>query len=472
MRKCRFFLIFLTIATTLSFGSAISTAHAQRSRRPNRGKVERINLSENSSTSELVRVTTQLVGAGHAMPAVDQKVPLRLKASFQYDERVIARQKTLKSIRTYAAANAEIQLDNKTSNSRLDASHHLILNQAPVQGTQAGLSIASIGSPLTQEELELIDTPANSLVAAQLVVKNQVAVGDTWAPTDRALARFLNLDIVTENAVKLTLEKIQRSVAIIHCEGKIVGYIDDTKTEIELEGTIQFDIKRGRLRGLLVTLNQQRSVGQISPGLDAIFKIKSVFESITTSPRLSNKALERLRDSTSVATHLKLISADRTFSLEHPRDWRVISNRSERTVLRYLRDGEMFGQCDIIALPSLAANQPHTLAQFKKAVETNLTNRHGVIVDGDQSVTPSGLEWLRVDAAGSVDGITLHWNYYVLTDPAGRRLQVIFTTEPVHSGKFVGHDQALLEQISFLHASPSISSTKKTIPAQQARFAK
>ena len=465
MRKSSFFLIFLTVITAANSAQMLPTAWGQAQTRQNTRSSQRIDLVESKSTSEIISIKTQLVGAGQAMPTAEQNIPLRLKAEFQYDERVIARQKALKSLRDYQIAKAEIQLGSETTIREVAGLPRLIVNQASHQPTDTHVSTASIGTPLAQEELELIDTPANSLVAAQLVTKNQVAIGDTWSPSDEALARFLNLDIVTTNEVQLTFQNLQRGIAIIECQGQLIGYVDDAKTEMSLEGTLQFDVEQGRMRGLLITMNQKRSIGQIAPGLEAVFKVQSLFEPLNNSPRLSNEAIAQLRETASITAELQLVSAAGTFSLHHDRNWRVISNQTDRTTLRYLQQGKMMGQCDIISLPPQAADQAQTLAQFRAAVEKNIQQRGGSILDMDQATTSSGLSWLRVDAAGIVDDVNLHWSYYTVTDPTGQRLQMIFTTEPENSQAFLSKDRSLLERIAFRKTTREASLAKPSASA-------
>ncbi len=413
-----------------------------------------IDLRPATSTAEIYRITSQLEGTGTVIPNGTQSLKLSLKADFQYDERIIARKKSLKSIRDYQLARAEIRLGNGSMVNRLDDEHRVILSQISPQNSgqnpSSDVLIASVQGQLTQNEFDLINTPANTLIAAQLLTKNQVEIGQSWRPNNRQLALWLNIDSIQENDVRLKLEAIDDKIAEIFINGDLVGSIDGAKTEISLRGKARFDTQRGQIRDMLITINQQRDIGLLSPGLEAVFKIKTEFQPIGSNDRLTNQALNRLQSAGNrITDSLQLESADGQYVLVHPHAWRVIRNHSGGTTLRYIRDGRMLGQCDIIPLPRRPAEQPQTIEQLKQSVEHNLSDNQAVIIDSGQSTTPSGLEWIRVDASGSSDNVPLHWSYYVINHSDGRRVQLVFTTEPALAATFGGADLTLVNSIAF-----------------------
>ena len=421
-----------------------------------------IDLNISQSTKQVFRVKSRLEGRGNVTPRNGQVMKLNLDARFQYDERTIARAKMLKSIRHYHQARAEIRLGPGSIINTLRDKQRMILSQTSARSFDDAVQIASITGPLTQNEYELIDTPADTLIAAHLFNKKKIEIGDQWKPNNSILARFLNIDTVQENNVNHKLLKIEKSIATIHTSGELVGYIDGAKTDINVSGTTHFDVKLGQIRQLIFTINQNREIGLLAPGLQAVFKIQTEIQPIDSTNDLTDSALAKLQSQRlQITDHLVLVSKSNLFSLTHPRAWRLISDTQDRTVLRYLHQGEMLGQCDILPLPKRPAEHPQTLENFKKSIRDNLADQQAAIINAHQSTTASGLEWLRVEAAGASDGVALHWIYYVLNHADGRRLQLVFTTEPQQKSAFTGADQSLINAIEFGKSSTPVTSNAK-----------
>ena len=67
----------------------------------------------------------------------------------------------------------------------------------------------------------------------------------------------------------------------------------------------------------------------------------------------------------------------------------------------------------------------------------------------NQARTSSGLNWMRVEATGATDGVNMHWTYYTISSPDGRRVQLIFTTEPSYAGSFGSMERYLIDSLQF-----------------------
>jgi hypothetical protein len=407
-----------------------------------------IDLAPANSTTTIYRIISRLDGRGSVSTDEDTTLDLRLDARFNYDERVIARKQSLKSVRDYQTARAEIRLGPGSVINQLDASHTILI----VQTTPASIPVkfASAGGPLTQKELELINTPANTLTISELLSKSNVKVGESWSPNKDRLANFLNIDLVGQSNVELTLEKVEKGIAQLFIGGDVTGMIDDAGTEINISGTIHFDINEGFARGYDITLNQQRDMGRLAPGLNATFKIATRIAPISDNDQLTDEGLAQLREQTNRITDLlAFVPPNKPIQLLHSRQWRVISEHPNRSILRLIENGEMLGQCDIIPLPVRAAEQSQTIEQFREVVEANLAEHNATITGVNQSATKSGLEWMKVSALGSSNGVKLVWDYYTITHSDGRRIQLVFTTEPQIASRFSSQYDTLISNISF-----------------------
>ncbi len=421
----------------------------------------KIDLRPSSSTSQIQRIETRLEGTGSVLPEEDSTIRMRLDAQFRYEERVIARSRMLKSIRVYDQAQVRINLGKGSTTNQLDANSRIIIAQAA--GPAEPVRLAAIGEPISQTEFELIDTPLNTLTLPQLFAQDGVSEGDEWEPDADLLANILNIDSIKENEVQIKLEKIESGIATIFVGGDAIGTIDGAKTEFAISGTARFDVRRGTVTECRITLNQQRDIGTMAPGLDAVFKIATRITPISGSRQLTDQGLADLRkDAGRITDHFELTHDEQSWSLMHPRQWRVISRQPQTTTLRYMASGQLLGQCDIISLPDRLSNQEQTLDQFKRVVETKLAEHSATITGANESTTESGLQIMRVDALGTSNDIPLKWTYYTISHDDGRRIQLVFTTEPKQARAFAGQDQALLQQIRF------VDQASDEVPAQNA----
>ncbi|MDG2014481.1 MAG: hypothetical protein P8J33_13315 [Pirellulaceae bacterium] len=423
-----------------------------------------INISPSTSTNQVYLVKAALEGRGVVQPEENQSLQMDVDARFQYQERVIARKTQLKSIRDYELARANIRIDNKPLNSRLADARKVVIVQTKSTGQQ--IKLASLGGPMTQSEFELVNTPANTLILTEVFAKDRVKVGDTWSPDNQVLAQFFNLESVDKTNVRIELANIKGEDAVLVIAGTIEGTVDGAITQIALNGSVRFNSSLGSVTQANLTISQQRDIGLVVPGLDATFKMLISLRPVKQSETLSDTGLAALRKNAgSITDDLLLTPEGSTVSLIHPRQWRVISNHRARTILRYNKNGRMIGQCEILPLPSRLPNQEQTLEQFQAVVKNKLAENAGEIESANASQTEKGLEWMRVKAAGSTNGVNLQWIYYTISSPDGRRVQLVFTTEPAYAGMFTNTERFLVDSLEF--ESIAASATQK-LPAKPA----
>ncbi len=409
---------------------------------------QEVNLTPSTSTSQVVRVEAWLEGSGVVIPDQEKTMNLDLEARFQYDERVIARARSLKSIRQYHTANAKIKLGEHTSTNQLTKQNKIIINQTGSPGEP--IKIASLRGPLSQNEFELLNVPANTLILSEIFERQNARPDDTWKPDSTVLAQFLNIDRVDDSTLEIELKSVKNNVANLVMSGKVTGSIDGAFTEIDVNGSVRFDVKRGLVTQSRFNLSQQRDMGLMAPGLEATFKLSTRLSNPDKTTQLTDQGLAALRQSAGKITDsLILEPASSAVSLMHVRDWRVIGDHSQRTIMRYLSKGKMLGQCDIIDLPKRLNNQPQSLEQFKLVVKEKLASYGVVITGGNQTQTNAGLNVLRVDATGKSKDVDLKWTYFTITNNDGRRVQLVFTSEPGAAQALSGPVNSLVQSLRF-----------------------
>ena len=420
--------------------------------------IAQINITPSTTTSQVYLVKAALEGRGVVQPEENQSLQMDVDARFQYQERVIARKTQLKSIRDYELARANIRIDNKPLNSRLADARKVVIVQTKSTGQK--IKLAALGGPMTQSEFELVNTPANTLILSEVFAKDRVKVGDTWSPDSQVLAQFFNIESVDKSDVRIELANVKGKDAILVIAGNIEGNVDGAITQIALNGSVRFNSSLGSVTQANLTISQQRDIGLVVPGLDATFKLLISLKPIEQSETLSDAGLASLRKNAgSITDDLLLTPEGSPVSLIHPRQWRVISNHRARTILRYNQNGRMIGQCEILPLPSRLPNQEQTLEQFQAVVKNKLAENTGEIESANASQSENGLDWMRVKASGTTNGVNLQWIYYTLSSPDGRRVQLVFTTEPAYSNMFTNTERFLVDSLKF--ESIDASSTQK-----------
>jgi hypothetical protein len=201
--------------------------------------------------------------------AKDPDVPMSVVAQFSYDEVRLddgADADHRMALRSYDGSQATIKIASKTTKPQLRDSRKLIAAIA----SKDNVSLSSPGGPLTRDELELIEIPANTLILDQLLPQADVPLGHRWKPAEDVMARFLCLDAVGHTEVECVLVDAKDGVAEVTIDGSLGGALDGIATEIELKGKLIFDTGRGVAKSLLVAIKEKRAVSYVDPGVDVV----------------------------------------------------------------------------------------------------------------------------------------------------------------------------------------------------------
>ena len=141
-------------------------------------------LEEPAGDERVFSVTSQVNVSGQLEAAVaDGKavsLTLTVDADHQYLERRLVGggrdARTLRSLRHYEAAGAEIEVSNRSTFVRLDEDRRQIV----AEGRREGVLFYSPNDHLTYDELELLRTPGDSLAMLSLLPPKPIVVGGKW----------------------------------------------------------------------------------------------------------------------------------------------------------------------------------------------------------------------------------------------------------------------------------------------------
>ncbi|HTQ40615.1 MAG TPA: hypothetical protein VMJ32_16455 [Pirellulales bacterium] len=389
-----------------------------------------------------------------------QSVPMSVVAQFAYDEQRLddgSSQTHRLAIRRYDDAQAVIKIASKITKPQLRDNRKLI---AAVANEHTAFLSAPAG-PLTRDELELIDVPANTLILDELLPQAEVEVGHRWKPSDDVLARFLCLDAVGHTEVECVLAGVKDGVAEITFEGPLGGAIDGVATDIELKGKLLYDMEHQLPKTLLLAIKEQRGIGHVGTGLDVVAKMK-----LTVAPQPDSKLLTpdvvqaaKLPDS-DVAPPLEYIADDKSFRFVYDRRWHLTRDDPDLAVMRLIDRGDLLAQCNIAAT-TIDTQKPLELAEFQTDVQQALGKMFTKFLRAKESSTSSGLRILQSSAEGTAEDLPIQWRYYLVNNEHGRALNIIFTMETPLADQFHDQDLPILESVEFTDSKPATSQAAK-----------
>jgi hypothetical protein len=272
---------------------------------------ERIELSEEPSDVRIRSVEVELSVGGKVYPAPGPEKALKLavEARFEYFERRLPKAgregDSLRGIRHYAQARANIQAGEQISNTSLRDSQRLIV----AQGQLAGIDLFSPSGPLTYNELELLHVPGDSLAVLGLLPDSTVELDESWKAPAWVLPLVTGVEAVEKGELTCRVVSASAKVARIGFQGEVVGATVGAAAEIKVNGHLLYDREQKLVTRIEVTQSEKRAIGAVSPGLDVVAKVV-VSRRVAEHPaRLTDKDLAGLPVEPNSANRLLMLEA-------------------------------------------------------------------------------------------------------------------------------------------------------------------
>ncbi len=377
-----------------------------------------------------------------------ETVPMSVVAQFGYDEQRLddgSEASHRLALRYYDDAQAVIKIASKVTKPQLRADRRLI---AAFAGKQEYLS--SPNGPLTREESELIDVPANTLLLDELLPHGESEVGRRWKPSDDALAQLLCLDAIGHSEVECALAKVENGVAEITLEGSLGAAIDGVATQIEVKAKLQYEVTTARPKSVLLAIKEQRGIGVVGPGLDIVAKLKLTITTQPDSKLLTPEIVQTAKlPQSDEPPPLEYRSDSKGYRFEYDRRWHITRDDPDVMVMRYVNRGELVAQCNLASSTTPIA-KPVQLADYQNDVQQALGKMFGRFERASENSTPSGLRTLRAIVSGKAEDLTVQWRYYLVHDQQGRVLSIVYTMETPFVEQFGDDDQPIINSVQFM----------------------
>ena len=433
-----------------------------------------LSTRDSSETVRDIQVVTEVTGELKLNADGKQvnRLPMRVNGTSRYDERTLRARSgdgSKRDARFYQDAKAVIAIGESRLEMGLNTNRKLIVAEV----NTANVTLFSPLGPLTRDELELIQTQGNSALLDRLAPTTPVALNADWAHTSNDLAMLLGLDAIHQTDIKSTLRQVEGNVAIIDMAGKASGAIDGVASDIVLKAKYNINLQSHRVTWLAMSIREDRAIGHATPGFDVTARVRVEINEKERSSELSDSLLNELPlDLNLGSTQLQLESKLGGFALLHARDWQMMIDRHDVTVLRMIEQGELIAQCNISSLPGLAIGKRVQLPEFQADIEKTLGKNFGQFVEASQQKNERGYRVLRALVSGLASELPIQWIYYHISDDAGRQTALVFTMDAKLVEKFAAADESIVGTFEFVsRAAPIPASPGETAsnPAAEGR---
>lgn len=422
---------------------------------------DKFELSESSSDKRSFRVAVRMELDGQVQAAVGDSKAVAMKmtgnATLRFHERRLAgigREATdFRSLRVYDQAEFHSQVAERSSNIRLRPD----LQQIVAEGQQEGLRLYSPHGPLTYEELELIRPPVDSLTAVALLPAEKVEVGDEWE-TPRWAWQFLTaIEAVEKSELKCKLDSVKGGVAKVAFSGEITGGILGASSTIKGTGHYLYSLDQHCLTHLELNQTETRSVGAVTPGLKVTAKV-TLDRIVDDHPALTDQALEMVpKEPPQGALLLMLDGGEWAIKLYHDRLWHLFHQSSTVAVLRFMERGSLVAQCNISPIGPAPAGKHIGEQQFQEDVQKAIGSEFQKIEKAEIVPTMDKRFVYRVIAGGAstqktskgMVNVPVNWIYYLVANPDGRQMVLVFTVEKSLVERFDNRDINLALGVDF-----------------------
>lgn len=426
------------------------------------GEAATYDLRPQRQSDQTDRVEAALEVEGVLVVSEDPKHPrpkVKVTAKNVYDERLLEVQADTgcpaRTVRYYHTAEATIQVEEENIKPQLRPECRWIVAEAQ----RARVTLFSPKSPLTREELDLIDLVGNTVLLDRLLPAEPVAQNASWRLSKETLALLLGLDEVSQSDVQCTLTTVSERSMLVEMAGSVQGSNGGGQSGMVLKAKYRVDRKSGRINWFGLAMAERRTPGTVLRGVDVVVKL-----SVQITPNIESPSLraETLGDIPLKAREDLLLLVyrppGRGWEIRHPRNWHINREENQTAVLGLFEQEAWVAQGTITLMPPLPQGEDVSLEQFQKDIQQALGKNFGEFVQAGQSPGPENQRIYRVIVHGNITSqvqnkpieVAMRWHYYRLADAEGRQAVCAFSMEQDQHQRLGEADKAIVESFRFL----------------------
>lgn len=394
--------------------------------------------------------------------------PIAMQARFRFLETLEPPGSDAVALRHYEQAEATLDADGGAQSLALPPDARRIAVARLGTTPQPYLPTAH----LSRDELELLETPFDSVLLEDLLPGRPVAADDRWTIPGDLAAGLLAIDTVEAGTLEARIVEIVAGRARIALEGVVEGAVDGVPTHVVVEGefTVAAEpdedghVFAGDVTRLEAVVKERRQASHVAAGFDIEARL-----AVVRSP--ADEAADGRAETEAGATDSAETDAgtaaprrrgegrpglvwyrdpDGRYDIVHEAAWRCVGEDAGGVVLRLLDLGALVAQGSITALPATADAPPPTVDEVKRGIERSLSGQFKRFDGVRETIREEdGVRVVRVVSEGVAEGLPFRWIHYVLTDTAGRRVHATFMVEASLEKRFAGADERLVAGLRF-----------------------
>jgi hypothetical protein len=312
----------------------------------------------------------KLSGTNHTLDKDNQPVsmPLEATARHVFAERILEVEKRLpqKAVRAYEAATASLQAGGSRSQRTLRADRTLLV----VQRTKDQTVIYCPKGPMTPEEIELTGDFFDTLSLTGLLPGKEVALQETWkVPTDVAQA-LCHFEGLKDQDLTCKLDEVKDNIASVSVTGSANGIDLGAPVKVSIQAAYRYDLAQQRLVYLEWKQKDDRGQGPASPAsvIEAAYVVKRA--AIDPPESLSDVVLVSVPQGDIPDEMLQLAyrHPKQRFDLNYERDWHIVGQTDQHTVLRLMDRGDFVAQVTITPWTKARPGEHLSAEEFQRAM--------------------------------------------------------------------------------------------------------
>ena len=397
-------------------------------------------------SSDIVEIV--LEGTGDIEPSAINPEALKggkmeVVAGFRYEERLDQFQTSssgshIRVFRQYEQAGMKRHYAGQVSRPLLDRSRKDLVSEFD------GKKITQYcpDGPFKSDQFLLIDElPANTLLLDLLLPNREVKLGDEWTISNETLCALLGWDAVENNTVRLVLTAIIDDMAQVDLflgdPGKdsndqqlpstLQGASLGSSITADIQGKYQFDLKSRRMTWFGLTISEKRSESLAEPGLDWKATLRIRIAPLEKPEKLDDTTVVNFRRNlTPELLELYYNGQKGPWSFRHARAWRMIEDGEKSAALSFIYGGEGIAQCNILSNGKIELDSLPTMEGYKAELQKGLGDRFGRFVTESEYTDDTDNKIYAVMIDGQYEEVPFRWIYYLITDPLGHQVTVMF----------------------------------------------
>ncbi len=418
-------------------------------------QAQNVYLGQSSLKGNYYDITVSMNLEGELHIHQDGKVkplPQTATAKHQYFERILEENKlgmVTKTARFYRKATVQIEVGNHKTRREIRPERSLMV----AQQTKDGLLMFCPKGPLTRGELDLTKHFDSSAIPS-LLPNKKVSIGDSWKVHNRAAQALCYFEGLTSQKISCKLEKVSEKNAIITIHGNASGIDSGAAVKLQISGTLQFDLSSKEIIALEWNQQDTRDQGPVSPAMKAKVAIRVARKSISPQSEINDFALVQVPTSKQPPeemTNLTYTDPRGRFKLSLDRNWYTVAETKEHLVFRYMDRGDFVAQVTLTSWPAAAPGKHMNEEEFQKAMGETPGWTVEEIQEGREIEQDNGNYVYRLAATGELNKFKTVQYFYLVANPAGKQLVVVFTMAPAQAEKLGSKDLDLVRSIRLLN---------------------